>query len=57
MNRYHVDTAIKGCIVGALSEANNNVTKAVQMLGMSRATFYRKVKEYNITYRTHVRAK
>jgi transcriptional regulator of acetoin/glycerol metabolism len=31
----------------ALSAANGNVTKAADMLGINRATLYRKMKKYN----------
>lgn len=38
----------KKAIVNALLEANNNKSKAMEILKISRRTFYKKLKEYNI---------
>ena len=37
-------------IMAALKEQHYHVTNAAKSLGISRATLYRKIKEYNIEY-------
>ena len=39
----------KQALVKALKNANGNVEQASKALGVSRATFYRKIKKYKIT--------
>lgn len=50
MNRYNVQLSIKACILGAMCEAQGDKDKAIKLTGLSRATFYRKLKKYNIKY-------
>lgn len=49
----HLDSRIaeieKECILKALQEASNNKSKAMKILGISRSTFYDKIKKYNIS--------
>ena len=47
-DRYNVDRAIKGCLVGALVESDYNLTKVSELTGLSRATCYRLLKKYSI---------
>lgn len=49
MQDYNIDRAMKGCVVGALVYTNFNIAAAAKLTGLSRATFYRKMKEYNVT--------
>lgn len=46
--RYNVDQAIRGCLVGALVEAGGNMSKVALLTGLPRATCYRYVKRYGI---------
>ena len=39
----------KQALIEALKNANGNVEQASKALGVSRATFYRKIKKYKIT--------
>ena len=39
----------KELIIAALKKANNNKTKAAQLLGISRRTLHRKINKYNLT--------
>ena len=39
----------KQALIEALKNANGNVEEASKALGVSRATFYRKIKKYKIT--------
>ncbi len=39
----------KEAIMGAMVYANNNIINAAEMLGISKATLYRRLKEYNIS--------
>ena len=43
-----VEILEKKVILNAISSSNNNKTKAMELLGLSRRTFYRKLKDYNI---------
>jgi transcriptional regulator of acetoin/glycerol metabolism len=36
----------KNAIIEALDDANGNIPQAAKALGISRATFYRKIKKY-----------
>lgn len=44
----NIKDAEKTLIIDALHKTNNNKTKAAQLIGISRRTLHRKVKEYNI---------
>lgn len=45
---HRIKDAEKKAVVDALLEANNNKSKAMKILGISRRTFYKKLKEYNL---------
>jgi transcriptional regulator with PAS, ATPase and Fis domain len=45
----HIKEIEKEAIKKALLATNNNRTKAMEMLGISRKTFYKKLKEYNLS--------
>lgn len=47
-NDLSLKSGEKSIIKKALHEANGNITKAAQTLGITRATMYRKIKEYNL---------
>ncbi len=40
----------KSTIISAIIESDKNVSRAAALLGISRSTFYRKIKEYGIRY-------
>lgn len=45
-----MDAAERGVVKRALARANGNVTAAAQALGMSRATFYRKLRRLGVRF-------
>ena len=45
-----VEALEKKIILSAISTSRDNRSKAMQLLGLSRRTFYRKLKEYKIHY-------
>jgi len=46
----HRDDIKKQAIIRALYVCNGNISKAARQLGISRSTFYRQMKKYNIAY-------
>ncbi|MFP4371642.1 MAG: sigma-54 interaction domain-containing protein [Halanaerobium sp.] len=46
-----IKEAEKNAIKNALNKTENNITKAAEILDISRATLYNKLREYNIDYR------
>jgi transcriptional regulator with PAS, ATPase and Fis domain len=46
--KYLVEEVEKRAIRSALKTCNNNKTKAIQTLGLTRRVFYHKIKKYNI---------
>ncbi|WP_061567825.1 sigma-54-dependent Fis family transcriptional regulator [Caldibacillus debilis] len=46
----HRDDIKKQSIIQALYVCNGNISKAARQLGISRSTFYRQMKKYNIAY-------
>ncbi|OAA90730.1 sigma 54-interacting transcriptional regulator [Clostridium ljungdahlii] len=44
----------KDLIIKALKESNYNKTKAASLLGMNRSTLWKKLKEYNIEFKTTI---
>ena len=46
---YSLEETEKEQILTALEAANGNKTRAAKMLGISRATIFRKIKEYDLT--------
>ena len=44
----HIGRLEREKIIKALAEAGNNKSKAIELLGISRKTFYKKLKDYNI---------
>lgn len=47
-SRYHVDTAIKSCLIGAIVESKGNLVQTANLTGLSRATCYRLIKKFKI---------
>lgn len=47
--RWNVDSAIKGALVGAIAESGGNMNQASKMTGLSRATCYRLAVKYRIS--------
>lgn len=47
-NRYHVDTSIRACLIGAIIEAKGNLVQVSKLTGLSRATCYRLIKKFKI---------
>ncbi|MEO0083501.1 MAG: sigma-54 dependent transcriptional regulator [candidate division WOR-3 bacterium] len=43
-----LDEMEKQHIINVLKQTNNNISRAAEILGINRATLYRKIKEYNI---------
>jgi sigma-54 dependent transcriptional regulator, acetoin dehydrogenase operon transcriptional activator AcoR len=46
----HIDDIKKQSMIQALRLCNGNITKAAKHLGISRSTFYRQMKKFNISY-------
>ncbi|UDQ99190.1 sigma-54 dependent transcriptional regulator [Lentisphaerota bacterium WC36G] len=48
-NGLSIDSNEKDLVIKALQQANNNKTKAAELLGISRRTLHRKINKYNLT--------
>jgi transcriptional regulator of acetoin/glycerol metabolism len=43
-----LEAAEKNAVINALEKSNNNISKASEILNVSRATLYNKLNKYNI---------